>query len=322
MSDKLTRCIRLVLRLQRRRRITNQQAQALNDCDAQTALRDLNTLRNMMETVPLHRHDLGPETYYTVPDDWRRNGLNFSMGDAMALHFGHQLISFLKGTQIPDWLEELHEKLEVDADHGTMTKQSILAERLVYVDQPHRSYEAHNEVFNDMLTALLEDRVLHATYRSRRGERFYDLWPLALVIYRRALYLLARDVEGNRILRLSVDRFVHLKRGGTFVWATRPDPRELVAQSYGIFDSGEEPRQVRLRFQPEVADLVTARHWHRTERFEDGPDGTLDLVMDTQGSELAALALEWGQQVEVIEPPELRQRVQDELARALARYGS
>lgn len=319
MSKKLNRCIRLVLRLQRHRRITNREAQALNECSSQIALHDLNSL---MEVLPLERHDLGPETYYTVPRDWGRNGLNFSMGDAMALHFGHQLIRFLKGTQIPDWLDELRSKLEVDADRGTMSKQSILAERLIYVAEPHRSYEAHDETFNTVLTALLEDRELRATYQSRRGERFYDLWPLALVIYRRALYLLARDVEGDRVLRLSVDRFTHVDRGRPFVWATRPDPRELVDQSYGIFDSGEDAREVRLRFQPEVADLVRARRWHWTERFEDGPDGTLDLVMETQGSELAPLALEWGHQVEVIEPPGLRERVKSELGRALDRYDS
>jgi predicted DNA-binding transcriptional regulator YafY len=135
-------------------------------------------------------------------------------------------------------------------------------------------------------------------------------------------YLLARDVERERIPRLPVERFTSAEMGAVFVWKSCPDPNELVHQSYGIVDYGEVPQEVRLRFQPGVADLVRARRWHPTERFEDGPQGTLDLVMDTQGPELARLALEWGDRVEVIGPSDLRQRVQKELRNSLARYGN
>ncbi|MCB9674832.1 MAG: WYL domain-containing protein [Alphaproteobacteria bacterium] len=319
MSNKLRRCVRLMNALQSRSRITNRDVREILDCDEQTARRDIQSLIDA--GVPLEPHGTGPETHYSISAQWRHAGLLFSMGDAMALHFGRQLLDFLEGTTIPDWLDELRDKLGVRADPKTIEKEHRLARKLVYLSEPYRPYAAHDETLNMLLTAVVDERELTAEYRARGGTaREFRLWPISLVIYRRALYILARDIEADRMLRLAVDRFESATVGDPFTWSDCPDPRELVRDSYGIVDLGDPSGEVRLRFQPEVVDLVRARHWHPTERFEDGPDGTVDLVMDTHGPELARMALEWGDRVEVIEPEGLRRRVREELAGALARY--
>ncbi|MEZ4322544.1 MAG: WYL domain-containing protein [Myxococcota bacterium] len=320
MSNKLRRCIRLLLTLQRRRTIANRDVRELLDCDDQTARRDLQSLIDA--DVPLEQEGTGPDTRYSISRQWQHAGLRFSIGDAMALHMGRQLLDFLEGTTIPDWLDELREKLGVGADATTVEKEHRLARKLVYLSEPYRPYEAHDDVVNSVLTAVVDDREITAVYHSRTGLRTFRLWPFALVIYRRALYVLAREVDRDRVLRLAVDRFQSADLGAPFVWRECPDPRALVLQGFGIVDLGEEAQEVRLRFQADVADLVTARHWHPTERFDPRPDGRVDLVLHTHGPELARMALEWGDRVEVIGPPELRERVARELRGAVGQYAN
>lgn len=318
MSEKLRRAVRLLQHLQRRSRITNREVRELNHCDEQTARRDLLSLVDA--GVPLERRGAGAETYYVVSREWKRNGgFQFSMGDAMALHMGRQLMAFLEGTTLPEWMDGLREKLGIGADDKTLEKESRLARKLIYLSEPSRRYAAHDDTMNTLLTAVVDERCVEADYTTRRGPRHYQLQPLALVIYRRALYLLAYEGEPRRVLRLPVERFRQATLGERFRWPRGLDVQALLGESFGIYDAGQ-PSDVRLRFAPEVSDLVRARHWHPTERFEARDDGSLDLVMHTGGPELARLVLEWGDRVEVIAPATLRQEVARQLRDALSHY--
>jgi predicted DNA-binding transcriptional regulator YafY len=232
------------------------------------------------------------------------------------------MLAFLEGTLIPDWLDELRTKLDSNASSDTLDRRSAFARKLVYLSEPFRPYEVHDETLDELITALLDERELEVTYSSRNGERHYTLQPLALIVYRRALYLLARKQDDPIVRRLPVERFLEAKRGASFRYPKDFDPEAFVANSFGIFDDNHDAEEVRLRFHADVADLVRSRRWHATEAFEDLNDGRLDLVMRTQGAELGRLALEWGDRVEVVSPPHLRERVQRELTSALHLYTS
>lgn len=273
----------------------------------------------MAAGVPLEVEGSGPETRYVLRGI-RKDALWFTMGDALALCFGRQLVGFLEGTPVHDWLGELRDKLACAADAGTLDREARLAKKLVYVSEPYWAYASSDDTVDSVLRAVLDERELHGTYATRTGQRDYVLHPLALVIYRRALYVLARDTASDRLLRLAVERFESARVGQPFSYPRRFDPREHLAHGFGIFDDGGADEEVRLRFQPDVADLVRARCWHPSQAFEDREDGTLDLVLQTRGAELGRLALEWGDRVTVISPPALRARVRRELQRALASY--
>ena len=70
-----------------------------------------------------------------------------------------------------------------------------------------------------------------------------------------------------------------------------------------------------------MADRVLETTWHplqKTERLEDGSllwRSTVSGVL-----EIRLWILSWGEDVEVLEPKELREQVRDILERAVARY--
>jgi predicted DNA-binding transcriptional regulator YafY len=318
--SQLQRCIRLYQAFESRGTLATREAARLLGTSPKQALRDIHALQ--AAGIPIARVGAGRTTRYRLPDAFRRHGLRFSQGDAFALHFGRQLLGFAEGTALTSWLEELRGKLDTLLPADADERDARLQKRLVFLSEPYRPYGPKDDTLNEVLTALLDERELDLSYRPRGGEaRHWErLWPLALVIYRRGLYLLARFPSSLRPLRLAVDRIVEAQRGEPFRYPADFDPRRELSRAFGIFDDGRPPSVVRLRFEPRVADLVAERVWHPTAHTTELDDGSIELSLRATGRELVRLALEWGDAVEVLKPTWLREAVARELESALAHY--
>jgi proteasome accessory factor B len=100
------------------------------------------------------------------------------------------------------------------------------------------------------------------------------------------------------------------------------DPAKYLAYSWGIWSSDQAPPvEVRLRFDPVVADRVKESVWHRTQQLADLPDGGVEMAVQVAGIiEIRPWILSWGNQVEVLAPDELREAVAAATRGAADRY--
>jgi CRISPR-associated endonuclease/helicase Cas3 len=95
------------------------------------------------------------------------------------------------------------------------------------------------------------------------------------------------------------------------------DINAYLLRAWGIFHSGE-PVEVRLRFSPPAAARVRESTWHPSQRLTMLPNGSLEMSVTVAGTvEITPWILGWGETVEVLEPPDLRQRIAD-VGRALS----
>jgi proteasome accessory factor B len=78
---------------------------------------------------------------------------------------------------------------------------------------------------------------------------------------------------------------------------------------------------VHLHFAPKVAGNVAEVLWHRSQRIEHRPDGSIDFHARVDGiGEISWWILGYGDQVEVLDPPELRTRIAETVSRMAAIY--
>ena len=100
------------------------------------------------------------------------------------------------------------------------------------------------------------------------------------------------------------------------------DPDRWLAHSWGIWSSDTTATaEVRLRFEASVAPRVREAVWHRSQRLTELSDGRLELSVTVAGIvEIRPWILSWGDGVEVIEPPALRDAVARAVRAAAARY--
>jgi predicted DNA-binding transcriptional regulator YafY len=232
--------------------------------------------------------------------------------DALALRIGKEHMAFLADTP-------LHASLErAERGHASSFGRHLarLSQKVVCLHEPARRYDHHEEVIDELIEGLLGERRLAFTYR---GAAQGEVEPLTLVIYRRALYLLARVPGLSKVRRYVIDHIADVVRGERFEWPEAWDPQQELRPWFGIYAAGE-PEPVVLRFDADRAELVRARDWHPTASLHTLSDGRVELRLCTAGPELVRFILEWGPTVEVISPPRLREEVLRELRGALARY--
>ena len=88
-----------------------------------------------------------------------------------------------------------------------------------------------------------------------------------------------------------------------------------------IPESGPD-HEVLVRFSPMVAQNVAEVVWHKTQQTTLNPDGTLDFRVTVSGlNEISWWILGYGDQAEVLQPPELRQLIAQRARRLADRYG-
>jgi predicted DNA-binding transcriptional regulator YafY len=79
---------------------------------------------------------------------------------------------------------------------------------------------------------------------------------------------------------------------------------------------------VRLRFDAPVAHRVRESVWHRSQQLTELDDGRVELSVQVAGIvEIRPWIMSWGDAVEVLEPPELREVVATAVRRLAERYG-
>jgi len=86
---------------------------------------------------------------------------------------------------------------------------------------------------------------------------------------------------------------------------------------------GENPVRVAIKFDEYQARWIRERNWRpENHTIEELADGGLILRFETGGLEGVKLwVMQYGRHAEVLEPPELRQMVAEELRAAVGRYG-
>ena len=182
--------------------------------------------------------------------------------------------------------------------------------------------------FARVAQAWAEGRVVELDYEAADGER-----RLARV----QPYLLEPDAAGRSVYLIGFDEMVTAMRtykverirsstltADRYMIPADFDPDRWLANSWGIWSSDTTAMaDVRLRFDASVAQRVRETIWHRSQKLVELPGGGVELSVKVAGIvEIRPWILSWGDGVEVLAPPELRDSVAQAVRVASTRYGA
>jgi len=176
--------------------------------------------------------------------------------------------------------------------------------------------EFHLDQFQAVGSAVLRRKRLMIDYHARGNDERTrrEVSPQRLVHYRGNWYLDAWCHLRNDIRNFSVDAIKHaeiLEKKAEDV----PEKKlnEVLGSGYGIF-SGKDVQWGTLLFTPERARWVCAERWHPKQKGRFLPDGQYELkVPYADDRELMMDILKHGAEVTVVEPSDLRQKIQDQI---------
>jgi proteasome accessory factor B len=162
-----------------------------------------------------------------------------------------------------------------------------------------------------------------ATYSPGRPPRRSRVHPYLLEASAttRALYLIGFDESRGAVRTFKLQRILELSVSpDTFEPSDPAFVQEGLDRAWGVITDQEEV-EVELRFDAAIAPLVTETTWHPTEQVTREADGRVLWRARVPGTlEIRRWILQWGAQVEVLAPPELRDEVAETYRKAAARY--
>ncbi|MCO4769262.1 MAG: WYL domain-containing protein [Deltaproteobacteria bacterium] len=170
-------------------------------------------------------------------------------------------------------------------------------------------------VFDQLLRAVVDQRVVELSYERRQGgRRDYVFRPYTLLLGEAELAVIgaiaepdpsgtARATDRIRTFALHRIRSITLRKQ-TFAMPSLSlwNPEAMFASSWGLYAGAAE--RVRLAVHPAFAELVRRRRWHPSQTTgEPSSDGWIPLTFDVfTGGEFRTWLLGWGPWLRVEKP--------------------
>jgi proteasome accessory factor B len=169
-----------------------------------------------------------------------------------------------------------------------------------------------DSIFARLQTAIEKCRIVELQYRTPPEQTVSTTYlkPYHLLYDKNDWHVIGQSSAHRRIRSFRLRRVVAIEEVGKRYTDHKPlDIQEYVGRAWSMAKEGRL-YHVRLRFSPQVAHDVAEVRWHdtQTEAFE--PDGALVLCFRVDGlNEITWWILSYGDQVEVLAPAILRDRV-------------
>jgi len=259
--------------------------------------------------------------------DHRRSfhSVQLTNNEALALYLAARLLSRHSDEHNPHVVKALEKLADaLSAKSPLMAGHIARAADAVRGRRVRREYVEALEVLTQ---GWAEGRKIRLRYRSyskdETTERIFAPYFIEPSGIGYACYVIGYDDLRESLRTLKIER-VHTASltDERFARPDQFDAQQLLASAWGVIWRDEGEIEVTLRFTPAVVRRLKESVWHHSQRLEDVPDGScLFTVRVGSTLEMKPWIRQWGADVEVISPPELRQQLVTEV-RAMARaYG-
>ncbi|WP_054697736.1 helix-turn-helix transcriptional regulator [Syntrophomonas palmitatica] len=192
-------------------------------------------------------------------------------------------------------------------------RSKLLKERIYVLGDTLANPKEFGDNLGKLIRAVGESFRIKISYINNEGEKSDRLLePLGLVCKRNVWYLIAREVEKNEPRTFRVDQIMHLSVRDSEAFAYPPgfSLAEYIGCSWGVFNN-DQIETVRLKFSPKVAFRVKNLHYHPSQKIaQECTDGSVILEFEVCGLlEMQNWIMQWGTEVEVLEPLSLREEI-------------
>jgi hypothetical protein len=179
-------------------------------------------------------------------------------------------------------------------------------------------------LLDEVLEAVLHSRAISIAYtRFEGGCERLRLEPLSIVVHDHQLYVVGREEKGS----LHPYRFSRIAEvdvlDDPFTYPTRSeyDPAQVFHDSFGVF-LNLPARDVEIVLHKRWSTFAQTHRWHVSQVVDVAEEHVRVTLHVRVCPELEAWILGFGEDAEVISPPELRDRIAARARRLVQKYAS
>lgn len=216
-------------------------------------------------------------------------------------------------------LLELSERVE------TITQtfgQTAEASRSIIFEQ--REFFKGSHHLPQLVEAIGRKIAIGFSYQSyeKAAAKPYRVEPFLIAEYSNRWYLLGWDLAADKLKTFGLDRMEAIGFTGETITRNRGfHYKALFANTFGITCLDEEPQQIVLSFSPKQGHYVKSLPLHPSQQILiDSATECRIALRVVVNYELKKEILSYGDSVEVLEPPSLREEIRKILQKALKSY--
>jgi len=278
------------------------------EVSAKTIQRDIDFMRDRLG-LPIEYDQLQFGFCYTEPVANFPN-IEVSQGEIMALFVARKALEQYRGTSFERSLRTAFQKIsdglrdKVDFQWGDV--DAAISFRGL------GTTAADIGLFETVSKAVIESREIEFGYKKAKGVNYEArrVRPYHLGCVSDQWYLFGFDLARDQMRTFVLTRMRGVRR--TVARFHRPADFSInkhLSESFGVF-SGHGHYPVRIRFDALAGQLVSERQWHGSQKIKPLPGGGVEMRMELGSlEEVERWILSWGQRAQVLEPPELVERI-------------
>lgn len=310
-AGRLHSIIRL---LEARRGLTLDELAEECDVDRRTIHRDLNAVEQAGYTLTAEWQD-GKKVYSFLTKSRNIPPISFTLNQLLTLYLLRSLGSYLAGTPFQAEIDQLFRGITSVLPDRYVAHLERIARVSLPILRGTRDYSAAAAHVEELQRALLHQYRVRLDYAKQglKQSEEYLLDPYTLVFHKGGIYLLgyAHNRKGMRLFALERVRGIEVTRQ-RFEIPEGYEPESHFSSAFGLVS--DRPMHVRVRFAPEIAHTMRERIWMPGQRLETDQEGRVTIEFKAAGEmELVSWILSYGGRAEVLEPPELRAEVKQQV---------
>lgn len=310
--DRIHRLMRLLQILQSGREPNSVQLADHCQVSRRTVFRDIHTLQD--SGIPI-RFDEAKQGY-TVNSKTFIPPTEFTLDEVLSLIIlckelghsqsgipfqnpAHSASTKLMGS-LPDRLRETVTEIS-DAIEVKMAPHNLLT-----------GSEPFYELFQQAIVQRKQVRVQYKSFmQGEQGEISTLLNPYRLLFGKRSWYLFARSSLHREIRTFNIGRILKAEpMETTYKIPQRFSLDRHLGNAWFLIRERNNRQKIVIHFKPMVARNVAEVQWHKSQKLVWQEDGSLKFYATVDGlKEIVWWILGYGDQAEVLEPPELRQLI-------------
>jgi proteasome accessory factor B len=318
--SRIYRLLRVITLLQGGRGYTANDLATELEVSRRTVFRDL----NMLEMAHIPYYFDADNGGYRIGRHFFLPPINLTLTEALAILL---LAGRMKSSsKLPLLTQGARAAVKIESAIPRAMQKHIgsIIDKLSVSMAPVARHEGLDSIFDELADAIAAGLVCKLVYISFHEKKQITVTvnPMRLTFKSRAWYLIAYSSAHREVRTFKLSRIRKLTvTEKTFAQPAEPDVADYFGDAWSMIPEGEI-HEVHLRFSQQVAGNVAEVQWHNSQRVEWREDGSMDFHVTVDGlGEITWWILGYGDQVEVIAPPELRGRIAD-VARAALQKNS
>ncbi|HPX75429.1 MAG TPA: WYL domain-containing protein [Bacteroidales bacterium] len=267
--------------------------------------------------IPLERHKYGKKVYYRYEDpNFSINNQPLNEMEAEKIRSAIQIISRFSGTPQFEWVDEMIPMFE--SKFGLEHQKNKIIGFEENVDLKGRHF------LSALLAAIINERVLLVKYQDFKSMKPYEITfhPYYLKQYNARWFVFGLKANNQTsIWNLALDRIETLSETSQKYIPSDIDWDEYFYDLVGVtLPQNVELQEIVLKFSKDLAPYIITKPIHPSQRHKNEPDGLTVKIKVIPNIELEKLILSFGNEIEVVSPESLRQRISVILKQASEKY--